>query len=326
MLASFVYALISTHDSEEIATKHRDLIMSIHKLRQKKFKTKQDMELLMVHGKRVVQDELRYVKTFMQWKLVAGEMHRLNPFYRADRFRIPAHIDNFNSRKKEAEPEERTIKAFTQILNPVGESDIPLCMETMMVRQKVTGLEESSEKNFHDMGVLKLEMFRLPGFLSFKASKFQLLRDELMPELDQWWQALHETLKALTQVQFKKDNVSQIRDTVLTLLKPAADALRQKTEHSIYLQQLANDELGEYRSTFSFAVNSLRNMLHAYHDTNQMNDGVLQAVENYFGARNELDKIACFLLHEVPEYPPFKIYSRSDHEYLEGAWKESMES
>jgi hypothetical protein len=323
MLADFVYSIIMTTESEEVATMHYNHIMTIHKLRQKKYKTTGEMKLLGM-AKKDIASEVNYVKSFMRWKLVAADMHRLNPFYRNDRFRIPEHIDNYNNRQKDGEPEERTIKAFTQLLSPEGYEDINLCIENMMENCTMQEFDDLSKKTFYSNGVFKLPMFNLPGFLSFKANKFQLLRDEIKPELEKWWHALHLMLKEINVLKFAEENKSLMQEKIMTTLKPAADELNLKLQNSIYVQQVANDEFGEFGSTFSFAITSVNNLLHAYNDSKQINDAVMQAVENYFRQRNQLDSSYGFLLHEVPDSPLWKIYGRDDHPYLQAAWEESM--
>jgi hypothetical protein len=322
ILANFVYSLINISHGEEIATKHYNEILRIHKLRQKKFKTKAEMTALLI-GRKMIKQEVDFVKTSMQWRQVTSEMHRLVPFYRKGYYAIMVNIDDAVSRQKDATADEKTIKGFIDMLTQ-AEENINLCMENTvkeMEAKEITG----DAAPFVLQGFLKLPIFELPGFLSFKASKFALLRNELQPELGQWWKALSETLKSMEGIDYAPENAWLIQQNLLTWMKPEADALQKKTEQSIYLQQLANDELGEYRGKWSLGITSVQNLLHAYHNSGQISDAAMQEVEEYFQRRNEAGRLLCFLLHEVPQYPPFVKYLTADHEYLNGAWKAVME-
>jgi hypothetical protein len=321
-LADFLYTVLCQQMEESSARSMADSIKSVHKLKHKKNKNNLEMKALLI-GQKVARDGLAIVRNYMHGLIIANEMHRTNVF-RLGKLMQFIFLNHSNNKYEGAE-DERALDTYMKLVSDTEFNSMPVCTEQMTEGFSVA---ELGDKNlppvFFENGIVKIKMLELPGFLSFKRNKYTLMRESLMPELDGWWNALVAVYTALGFTDFNESNMETVKEKAGTLLLPAVEQLKKKAKESVYIQQLANDEYGEFGSTMFFAITSRMNLLKAYHRTGQMTDEVFEKLNSYYSKENKQDKIVCFLLHEVPLYPPMKTYMTTDGPLMLQIWDDSM--
>jgi hypothetical protein len=298
------------------------LIEMVEKLQKRKFKSKAEL-IAIARGKKVRMEACDYVQRTGHNMSIVFEMHRANPFIKSNLLKTRyMGVDRQNPDAQD----ETMLKYFMDVVSENDFGAMMVCTERMVEEQIIETLStEKIRDDFFPAGILKLKLFDLPGFLSLKKSKYQLIRDDLQPELETWWTTLYDVATQLSQVKFNADNFPEIKRIVEEKIGVTSDALNQKIKSSIYVQQLANDEYGEYTSTLSFAVSSRIQLLELYHSTKQMTDQIFATLRDHYSAKNIHDNICCFMIHEVPALPPKREYRRDMQDEWDKIWQESFQ-
>jgi hypothetical protein len=315
----FANAFTASSGAEVLANQIKGVILTTEQLQRKKFKTKQDM-LVLAKGKQIMNDARIYVQKTMHNAAISYEMHRVNVFIKSKLL----GIRYVSANKDNPADDEKLIKAFQDVVSEDEFGAMMVCGENMMQEMRAIELTNGNgadgiEKNSY----ARLKLFPLPGFLSLKKRGYNLLREEMKAELEAWWQALHDTAVELSALNYSEENIASVQQVVLEKVATASELLRKKLEASIYIQQLSNDEYGEYGSTMYFALTSRVELLKAYHRTGQMPDKVLDRLQQYFGDKKLNDKICCFLYHVVPDCPPPRVFDKDWQDEWERIWHDS---
>jgi hypothetical protein len=319
-LAGMMYDLVKQREGEQEARHTYDTIMLVHKVRQKKMPTKKEVAVR-ISGKGLINKALDLVRTHFRDQIIAHEMHRVNAFLRDELLKY--YFANIGDGVTDTLNEE----AVSEFMDIVAEDEftmMPVCTEQVAHTFPMAGIEASLPSHWFEKGMLKLPMFEIPGFLQFKRKKYELMREEMRPELEGWWNALEQVAPAIAEVPFSAEYLPILKEKVMSSLAPVGDALSKRMRSSIYLQQLSNDEYGEYGSTFSFVMTRRMTLLEAFHKAGQLPGDALQKLDEYFTGRNTADNTVCFLLHELPSFPPKKKYFEKDEKWLDETWQQSM--
>jgi hypothetical protein len=301
--------------------KVKSLIQQYEKLQRKKFKTKAEF-ILIAKGKVVVREALTYVRRSMRNYSICFEMHRVNPFIKENLLEERYLSASKNHPGME---DERTLRIFTDVVSEREFDAMMVVTEHINDVLKVASAADDVPSKFFTHGMLKMKMLTLPGFLNFQKNKYRLMREELMPVLTPWWKELKETASGLSTVEFSKDNLPLLKENMEERIGPSAEALDRKLQSNIYIQQLANDEYGEYGSTWWMAMTGRMSLLRYYHATRQITDDILAKLEQYYTEKNLHNKTVCFLVHEVPSLPPVRKFYVEQQEEWDKLWAESKQ-
>jgi hypothetical protein len=298
------------------------LIEMVEKLQKRKFKSKAEL-VAIARGKKVRKEACEYVQRTGHNMSIVYEMHRANPFIKSNLLKNRyMGVDRDNPDAKD----ETMLKYFMDVVSENDFGAMMICSERMTEGQNIESLSsENVWAGFFNTGILKLKLFDLPGFLSLKKSKYQLIRDDFQPELETWWKTLYDVATLLSKIKFNSENFQEIKRIVEEKIAVASEALNKKIKNSIYMQQLANDEYGEYTSTLSFAVSSRMQLLELYRSTKQMTDQIFTTLREHYSAKNIHDNICCFMIHEVPALPPKREYTRDMQDEWDKIWQDSLQ-
>ncbi|MEP7169216.1 MAG: hypothetical protein ABI855_07580 [Bacteroidota bacterium] len=297
-----------------------DMVTEGLKLEHKKMRTKADF-IFLAKCRNMLKTIKESVFTYLKFSAELYYLEKINPYVRSKEITLSSF--SRNNDQEDITSDERNTENLIHILTDAHEYFF--CTEFAAVNAPVSDIgNDVFPEDFLLRGMFKTDILNLPGCVMLKQGKLGLLHEELQPALKEFQHGIDKLQDDVKELAFAPENFPVMRQKINASLTGVFTSLSKKCEDSIYLNQLSNNEWGEYASVLSLAIASRHSLVDVLKRTGQINGKVFENLISDFRNNNLLDKTVLFFIHTVPEYPPKK--EKIAHEEIEQLWKQSYET
>ncbi|MEO8150347.1 MAG: hypothetical protein ABI723_22125 [Bacteroidia bacterium] len=278
-----------------------DVVMNLekgYKMERKKMRTSQEQGAVVAY-KRLFNIIRNMVYDYIKWSLESNYLDKLNIYQRAGcimNSNIMFNKDNGESTG------ENNVGAFAHILKEPFEY-IVMTEAALAYMAVYESNHQPPGELFKENGIIRVGRFDLPGCVMLKHSKLKLLCEELQPPLSAWQDVVNRLQEEIKEITWSADDLTVIYEKINAQYLPVHGSLQSAIAESIYFNQLAHGEWGDYDGSLMLFACSRRALIRVLRDTRQLTDITFPALDEYFTGNNLIDKPVLFFVHSVSHFP-----------------------